>query len=127
MLLNNTISIFAKHAGGPPEIVIECAGVPGMLERCADLVVSRGKIVIAGACNGPDPLYVITPTVKELNYQFVATYSIREFRTAQEMIASGRIDPMPMFDNLITLDELPTVFEGLRSDKSSCKIMVTNG
>jgi (R,R)-butanediol dehydrogenase/meso-butanediol dehydrogenase/diacetyl reductase len=117
---------FRNHAGGPPEVVIECAGVPGMLERCADLVAVKGRIVIAGGCNGPDPLYVITPTVKELNYQFIATYSIREFATAQEMIASRRIDPAPMLNGTLTLDELPEVFENLRHNKNSCKLMVTN-
>ena len=116
---------FAKFAGGPPELVIECAGVPGMLERAAELAAVRGKVIIAGGCNGIDPLYVIAPTVKELNYQFISCYSIREFATAQEMIASGRIDPMSMFDGTIGLDQLPTVFEDLRSDKTACKLMVT--
>jgi len=115
---------FARHAGGPPEIVIECAGVPGMLERCAELAAPHARVVIAGGCNGPDPLYVIAPTAKELNYQFVATYSIRDFATAQLMIASRRIDPMPMFDGVIGLDALPATFESMRQDKAVCKLMV---
>lgn len=115
---------FARHAGGPPEIVIECAGVPGMLDRCSSLVARRGTVVVAGGCNGPDPLYVVVPTVKELNLLFSMCYTVREFAHAQELIASGRIDPMPMLDGQIALDDLPERFEALRADKSACKLMV---
>lgn len=115
---------FIRLAGGPPEIVIECAGVPGMLDRCSELAAVRGRIVVAGGCNGIDPLYVITPTCKEQTFRFVICYSIAEFAFAQQLIASGRIDPMPMYDGSMTLAELPGKFEALRQDKSACKLMV---
>ncbi|WP_330701803.1 zinc-binding dehydrogenase [Novosphingobium resinovorum] len=115
---------FIRHAGGPPEIVIECAGVPGMLDLCSDLVARRGRVIVAGGCNGVDPLKVLTPLCKEISFQFVICYSIREFALAEQLIASGRIDPMPMYDGLIPLHELPARFEELRRDKNACKVMV---
>ncbi len=115
---------FACHAGGPPEIVIECAGAPGMLDLCSELVVRKGMVVVAGGCNGADPLYVVVPTVKELNFAFSMCYTVREFAFAQDLIASGRIDPMPMLDGMLTLDQLPARFEALRTDKRACKLMV---
>lgn len=115
---------YAKLAGGPPEIVFECVGQPGMMNRCAELAALKGEVVMAGACNGHDKLFVITPTVMELNYQFVAGYTLREFILAQELIANGQIDPMPMFDGIVTLDQFPAVFENMREDKSACKLMV---
>ena len=115
---------FAKIAGGPPEILFECVGTPGLLDRCSELVAPKGTIVMAGACNGDDTLYGIVPTVKELRFQFVACYTRREFALAQHMIARGTIDPMPMFDGIVSLAELPTTFEQLREDKSPCKLMV---
>lgn len=115
---------FARYAGGPPEIVIECVGAPGMLDRCSSLVGRKGTVVVAGGCNGSDPLYVVGPTVKELNFAFSMCYTIREFAYAQELIASDRIDPMPMLDGSLALDDLPVRFEQLRKDKSACKLMV---
>ncbi len=115
---------FAALAGGPPEIVFECVGMPGMLERCSELVARKGEVIMAGACNGFDKLFGVTPTVKEVNFQFVAAYTIREFVAAQDMIASGRIDPMPMFDGTVGLDAFPVAFERLRTDKTQCKIML---
>lgn len=116
---------FARHAGGPPEIIIEAAGVPGMLDRCCALVARKGTVVVAGGCNGADPLYVVVPTVKELNFAFSMCYTVREFAYAQALIASGRIDPMPMLDGTLTLDELPARFETLRVDKTACKLMIS--
>ncbi|MFA7440216.1 MAG: alcohol dehydrogenase catalytic domain-containing protein [Sphingomonadaceae bacterium] len=115
---------FAKTAGGPPEIIFECVGLPGMMGRCSDLVTHKGQIVMAGACNGFEKFLAITPTVKELNYQFAACYTKQEFAVAQKMIASGQIDLMPMFDGLVPMNDLPTVFEQLRADKSACKVML---
>lgn len=115
---------FVRHAGGPPEIVIECAGVPGMLDLCCDLAEKRGRVVVAGGCNGKDPLNVLTPLCKELTFRFAVCYTIREFALAERLIASGQIDPMPMYDGEVSLHQLPARFEELRRNKDACKLMV---
>lgn len=115
---------FAAIAGGPPEIVFEAVGLPGMMERSADLVVPRGEVMMAGACNGDETIFAITPTVKETTFRFVACYSIREFASAYAMIENGRIDPGPMFGGLVGLNEFPVVFESLRTDKPMGKLML---
>ena len=115
---------FARLAGGPPEIVFEGVGLPGMMELCGNLVAVKGEIVMAGACNGDETFFAITPTVKELTYRFAACYTIRDFASAQEMIATHRIDMMPMFDGTVSLGEFPQAFEQLRTDKSVCKLML---
>lgn len=115
---------FARLAGGPPEIVIECAGVPGMMDLAAGLAAPRGMVVMAGACLQTETFLPIVATMKELTYQFAVCYTRREFAFAETLISQGRIDPMPMFDGAIGLDELPTRFEELRNDKQACKVMI---
>jgi threonine dehydrogenase-like Zn-dependent dehydrogenase len=116
---------FAKVAGGPPEIVIECAGVPGMMDLAAGLAGPRGTIVMAGACLQTETFLPIVATMKELTYQFAVCYTRQEFALAEKLISQRRIDPMPMFDGTVTLDKLPKRFEELRADKQACKVMLT--
>lgn len=115
---------FARLAGGPPEIVIECAGVPGMMDLAAGIAAPRGTVVMAGACLQTENFLPIVATMKELTYQFAVCYTRREFAMAEKLIAWGRIDPMPMFDGTISLDQFPARFEELRGDKQACKVML---
>lgn len=117
---------FADQAGGPPDIVYECVGLPGMLQRASDLVAVKGEVIMAGACNGYEQLFAITPTLKELTYRYAACYTIAEFQHAHDLIARGAIDPMPMFDGTVTLADLPRAFEELRNAKTACKLMLTH-
>ncbi|MGD9812564.1 MAG: alcohol dehydrogenase catalytic domain-containing protein [Sphingobium sp.] len=115
---------FAKLAGGMPEIVVECAGVPGMMDLAAGLAAPRGRVVMAGACLQTETFVPIVATMKELTYQFAVCYTRQEFALAEKLISARRIDPMPMFDGTVTLDQLPERFEELRSDKRACKVML---
>ncbi len=115
---------FADAAGAAPEIIYECVGTPGMMQRASDLAPIKGEIIMAGACNGYERLFGITPTLKELTYRYAACYTIAEFAYAQRLIATREVNPMPMFDGTVSLDALPTVFEGLRADKTACKLML---
>ena len=115
---------FARHAGGAPEIVFECAGVPGMMDLAASLVAPRGTVLMAGACLQTETFLPIVATMKELTYQFAVCYTRPEFALAEKLIAHRRIDPMPMFDGTVNLDEMPARFEELRDDKQACKVML---
>jgi len=45
---------FADLAGGLPDLVIECVGVPGMIGLCIDLVKPQGKVMVCGVCTQPE-------------------------------------------------------------------------
>jgi (R,R)-butanediol dehydrogenase/meso-butanediol dehydrogenase/diacetyl reductase len=115
---------FADAAGAAPDVIYECVGTPGMMQRASDLAPIQGEIIMAGACNGHETLFGIPPTLKELTYRYAACYTIAEFAHAQRLIATGAVNPMPMFDGTVSLDALPQAFEALRADKSACKLMV---
>nr|WP_205693932.1 alcohol dehydrogenase catalytic domain-containing protein [Croceicoccus ponticola] len=115
---------FRIAAGDTPDIVIECTGAPGMTALTSGLAGYGGTIVMAGACMQPDTYLPIAPTVKEVNIAFAVYYSRQEFELAANLIAKGAIKPMPMFDGVVEIDDLPAKFEELRRDKSACKIMV---
>jgi (R,R)-butanediol dehydrogenase/meso-butanediol dehydrogenase/diacetyl reductase len=118
---------FAKLAGGPPEFVFECVGLPGMLDLCSGLAAPRGTVVMIGACLQQEKLLPIVPTMKELSIQFVVCYVKQDFEVALAMIASGRVDPLLMHSDTITMAEFPEAFEALRERSTQCKVLLAPG
>ncbi|WP_439813819.1 zinc-binding dehydrogenase [Zavarzinia sp. CC-PAN008] len=114
---------FRRIAGGPPAAVFECVGAPGMIEYCASLAAPRTEVVILGACAKPDTINPSTGMNKELTYRFALAYSVREFETAVDAIARGRIDPQVMVTDVVGFDGFPAAFEALRQRSTQCKVL----
>ena len=56
----------ASALGGPPDVVFECAGAPGLIEQAVNLVRPRGTAVIAGGCMEPDSFVPALAMFKEV-------------------------------------------------------------
>lgn len=115
---------FARHAGGPPDIIFECIGVPGLIQQCIDLSRPFGKVVVVGVCMVEDKFVPLSGTFKEVNIQFVLGYGRPDWRLVLDLLDSGRIDPKPMITDIVTLAQLPDAFEELRQPSTQMKILV---
>jgi 2-desacetyl-2-hydroxyethyl bacteriochlorophyllide A dehydrogenase len=115
---------FARLAGGPPDVIFECVGVPGMIQKAIDLSRTWGRIVIVGVCMVEDMTTPISAVFKETNIQYVLGYGRPDWRLVLDLLDSGRVDPRPMITDLISLDELPAAFESLRKPTTQIKVMV---
>lgn len=115
---------FAKIAGGPPDVIFECVGVPGLLQSCIHLSAPYGRIVIVGVCMVEDKLIPMTGIFKEVNVQFVLGYAKPDWRLVLNLIDAGKLDPEPMITHVFGLDELPTQFEALRKPSDQIKLLV---
>lgn len=115
---------FAAAAGGPPDVIFECVGVPGMIQSCINLARPFGRIVVVGVCMEEDKFVPISFTFKAATVRFVLGYVDRHFRIVLDMLRSGRIDPRPMITSEVTLSELPTVFETLRKPRDQVKVLI---
>jgi 2-desacetyl-2-hydroxyethyl bacteriochlorophyllide A dehydrogenase len=115
---------FADHAGGPPDVVFECVGAPGMLMQCVGLAPQRGKLIVAGVCMEPDTLLPVMAVVKEIQINFVLGYLKPDFQMTLDMLASGRIRADAMVTDVVDLPGLPTAFEALRTPSTQCKVIV---
>jgi (R,R)-butanediol dehydrogenase/meso-butanediol dehydrogenase/diacetyl reductase len=62
--------------------------------------------------------------VKELSLQFCSYYTHQNYQLTIDMLAAGRIDPVPMVTDRIALDALPAAFEALRTPSTECKVLV---
>jgi (R,R)-butanediol dehydrogenase/meso-butanediol dehydrogenase/diacetyl reductase len=114
---------FADLAGGPPDIIFECVGAPGLLQQCIELAPQRGKIIPVGVCEQPDAITPFFGLVKELQIQFAIAYTRDDFETCIAMLAEGRIDVSPMITDVVSLEELPQAFEALRTPSHQCKVL----
>ena len=116
---------FADRVGGPPDIIFECVGVPGMLMHCIELAPPRGKIVVAGVCMAPDTVVPVLAILKQLQFNFVLGYQKSDFDLSLEMLASGRIRALDMVTQTVDLAGLPQSFAALATPGDQCKVVVT--
>lgn len=115
---------FADAAGGPPDVIFECVGVPGLIQQSIDLSRPRGTIVLVGVCMKPDQIVPIAATLKELRLQFVLGYQDADFARVLDMMGRGLIDAKAMITDTTDLVELPQAFEKLRRPESQIKLMI---
>jgi (R,R)-butanediol dehydrogenase/meso-butanediol dehydrogenase/diacetyl reductase len=110
--------------GGPPEVVFECVGRPGMVQRGVEYVAPRGTVVLVGLCSSPDVFSPFLTVVKECRIQPSAFYDVQDFHTCLDVLASGGSSPRALITATVVLDDLPQHFERLRSRTKQCKTII---
>jgi (R,R)-butanediol dehydrogenase/meso-butanediol dehydrogenase/diacetyl reductase len=121
---DDVAAAFADLTGGPPKVVLECVGRPGVIAQAMDLAATDGHVTLVGACMAPDTFHPLVPTTKELTLQFVVYYRRRDFSQTLAQLSSGRLDPMPLVSGHVGLDELPARFDALLGENSDCKVLI---
>jgi threonine dehydrogenase-like Zn-dependent dehydrogenase len=116
----------ADTLGGPPEVVIECAGRPGTLDEAAAVVAHEGRIVIAGMHLEPSEQFDRKKLyLKSAAVQFSSWYTLKHFRHTVRMWDSGRLDPSPLVTHRVDLDGLADVVEELQRPNELGKVIIT--
>lgn len=110
--------------GGPPDVVFECTGVPGMLAQAIEIVRARGTVMILGNCMMPDSLVPSLVMFKQLRLQGSMVYSRRDFEIVAEALDAGHVEARTMITDTVSLAELPVAFEALRHPSYQCKTLV---
>ncbi len=115
---------FADLTGAPPSTVIECVGLPGLLQQASDLAAPDGHITVVGVCTVPDTLTPVAAMSKELTMQFVLYYRPRDFTVTIGHLAAGRLDPSALITDVISLADLPARFDALMRPTTECKVLI---
>jgi (R,R)-butanediol dehydrogenase/meso-butanediol dehydrogenase/diacetyl reductase len=115
---------FARDAGGPPDVVFECVGVPGLIQHCVDLARPKGQVVVVGVCMGSDPWRPGSAIQKALTFRFSLGYRVRHFELAVEMLAAGRISSDAMITRTVGFAQFPAAFEALKRPGAECKLIL---
>jgi (R,R)-butanediol dehydrogenase/meso-butanediol dehydrogenase/diacetyl reductase len=115
---------FQDAVGSPPDLLIECVGVPGMIASCYDLAPHGAELLVLGYCAQPD---MTTPSLamnKELTVQFACAYDRSDFRFVVDMLAARRIEVSALITDILSFEAFPAAFEALRTPDRQCKILL---
>lgn len=110
--------------GGPPEVVFEAVGVAGAVGKAMEYVAPRGTIIALGFTTEPETYSCTVAIMKEVRVLFSMVYERRDFQYTAEVMAAGDHAPRAMITDTVSLDAMPSRFEGLRGANADCKVMV---
>ncbi len=118
---------FLAQAGAAPDVVFECVGVPGMIDASVDQARLFGQVVVVGACMEQDRLHPMKALAKEIDMRFALGHTREDFAFVVDCLARGLIDPAPMITGVVGFDGFAAAFEGLRTAKEACKLLLQPG
>ncbi|MGZ8761933.1 MAG: alcohol dehydrogenase catalytic domain-containing protein [Acidimicrobiia bacterium] len=117
-------SVFARIAGARPGVVVECVGLPGLIQHAMDVAGNDARVTVVGVCMADDSTFPLTALQKELTTQYVLYYRMRDFTETIAALEAARLDPSPLVTGSFGLDALPDRFEALKHPTTECKILV---
>lgn len=118
-------SAMANRCIGAPDIVFECVGAPGFLQQTIDVMAKRARAVIVGVCMTEDRLMPRSAIRKEATLKFALGYEDADFEHVSRYLAFHAEKAAAMVSKVISLEDLPDVFDQLRSQKSLIKVLTT--
>lgn len=110
--------------GGPPEMVFECTGAVGTLQKSIDLVAIGGTVVSLGFCLRPDPIQPWLATWKRITIRFSYSYDLADFAHCVDMMDRGHVEPRSMISETVGLEALPAMLEAIRGGAAQTKVHV---
>lgn len=98
--------------------VIEAAGLQQSLDLASKITREGGRLVIAGFHqDGPRTVDMQLWNWRGIDvinaHERDPAVAVRGLREAVAAVDSGRLDPSPLYTHAVTLDELPSAFEGM--------------
>ncbi|HKD70297.1 MAG TPA: alcohol dehydrogenase catalytic domain-containing protein [Candidatus Binataceae bacterium] len=120
----NPAETVAQLAGSPPSVVYECVGAKGTLAQATEFAAPGGQVVVIGYCMVPDEINPHECINKSLTLDFSAGYTRADFETTIDALATGRIKAEPMITDVVSLDEVPAMFERLHQPNGPAKVMI---
>lgn len=114
----------ADAFGGLPDVVIESAGAPGLVDSAILCVRPGGTIVVAGLNLDPEMTMHAVAAMKDLTIRYTVAYTRRDFDVVVEMLTQRPTWPLEMSIQLVDLEEFPTAFEALRAGGAASKLML---
>lgn len=113
-----------KLPAGGPDVVFECAGAPGTLQRAVELVRPGGQVMVPGVNMEADTISPLTLVAKECEV-LGSLGGADLFQTALDYLAAGLLDVEPMVTRIASLDEVDEVFQVLGTNASDdVKVLV---
>jgi (R,R)-butanediol dehydrogenase/meso-butanediol dehydrogenase/diacetyl reductase len=113
-----------RALGGKADVVIECVGIPGLIDQAVQQVRNRGTILLLGLCTKPDTIHTFPMLTKEVKLVTSAFFTVPEYEAALAALEKGATEPRVMVTDTISLTDTPAVYESLKRRTEQCKVMI---
>jgi (R,R)-butanediol dehydrogenase / meso-butanediol dehydrogenase / diacetyl reductase len=107
--------VVAALGGEPPDVVFECAGNPAAPQLAAELVRSKGIVVLLGVLEEPVEISQLVLIVKEAQMRAAFAYTRKNFDDAVQLLAAGRVPADSLITGTAPLERAQEMFERLES------------
>jgi (R,R)-butanediol dehydrogenase/meso-butanediol dehydrogenase/diacetyl reductase len=94
------------------------------MQECIQRAPKRGLIMGIGVCDNPDTIVPLMAFGKELTIQWAVGYDKEDFEFTIEMMMQGRISAEAMITEVVSLAQVPAVFEALKKPTNQCKVLI---
>lgn len=105
-------------------LIYECVGLPGMLQRIIEAAPFDGRIVMGGYCMEEEHLFVFAAQNKRLNVQFAGGEEPQDMATALRAIADGSIDVTRWLGGRIGLGGVAQAIAGMSGPEAPVRTVV---
>lgn len=111
-------------AGLPaPSLVLECVGLPGLVDQAAAVAAVDGRVVVVGVCIDDDRYFPYTAMAKELDWRFAFYYCRADVDATVAAIVEG-LDVAPLITGEVGLDAAPDRFAALKGGTDDTKVLI---
>jgi threonine dehydrogenase-like Zn-dependent dehydrogenase len=108
--------------GKPTQVIYECVGVPGVLADILEHCGLQTRVLSAGGASR-DTIPAAAAHLKGVNIQFGGGPAIGDWYETLELVASGRLDPVPLIGETVPLEGLTDAIDRARSSAGPVRII----
>ncbi len=109
---------------GAPSLVLECVGLPGLVDQASAVAAVDGRVVVVGVCMADDRYFPYGAMAKELDWRFAFYYCRADVDATISAIQHDRLDVEPLITAEVDLDEAPAHFEALKAGGDDTKVLI---
>lgn len=111
--------------GGAPDIVFECVGSPGFVQKGIEHARTCGQVISLGFCTAPDTIIPAMAGFKGVSLQFPVGYALKDFEQVARVMDKGHVDPKLLISSVVPLGDLQATFAMLRRPNAETKVQVS--
>ncbi len=110
--------------GSLPDVVVETAGAPGLVDDAIMYARPRGTVVVAGLCLSPEPTSHAVASLKNLTLRYSSAYTLGDFEHVADLLSRGSAPEIDLSTEIVGLGRFPDAFEGLRAGGAAHKVLL---
>jgi len=106
------------------DVSFEASGHPSSLQRCLDVTRAKGTMVQVGMGGAVPNFPIMTLIAKEI--KLIGSFRFtHEFNTAVEWLATGVVDPLPLFSGEYRWEEIDAALQFAGDKQKAAKVQLT--